>query len=66
MDEAGKFASEVLAPLNMQGDLQGCRCKDGVVTAADGFKAAYQLFVETGWNARPVLWNMAGRDSPPR
>ena len=34
LEEAGKFASEVLDPLNVQGDRQGCQCKDGVVTAA--------------------------------
>ncbi|MBU1776242.1 MAG: acyl-CoA dehydrogenase [Gammaproteobacteria bacterium] len=64
MDEAGKFASEVLAPLNMQGDQQGCQCKDGVVTTADGFKDAYRLFVETGWNALPCDVNYGGQGQP--
>jgi alkylation response protein AidB-like acyl-CoA dehydrogenase len=64
MDEAGKFASEVLAPLNMQGDLQGCQCKDGVVTAADGFRDAYKLFVETGWNALPCAVEYGGQGQP--
>src|ERR1700677_4821961 len=35
LDEAAKFATEVLAPINAQGDRQGCRCKDGQVTTAD-------------------------------
>ncbi|MGE8453739.1 MAG: acyl-CoA dehydrogenase N-terminal domain-containing protein [Pseudomonadales bacterium] len=30
--EAAKFATEVLAPINAQGDRQGCACKDGEVT----------------------------------
>jgi alkylation response protein AidB-like acyl-CoA dehydrogenase len=64
MEEAGKFASEVLAPLNAQGDLQGCQCRDGVVTTADGFKAAYQLFVETGWNALPCAVEYGGQGQP--
>ncbi|MFZ2163688.1 MAG: acyl-CoA dehydrogenase [Sideroxyarcus sp.] len=64
MDEAGKFASEVLAPLNMQGDLQGCQCKDGVVTSADGFRDAYQLFVETGWHALPCAVEYGGQGQP--
>ena len=38
LDEASKFASNVLAPINKQGDVQGCRWNNGVVTTADGFK----------------------------
>ena len=50
LDEAGKFAAEVLAPLNLPGDQQGCtRHADGSVTAPDGFKAAYAQFTESGW-----------------
>ncbi|ARQ02771.1 acyl-CoA dehydrogenase C-terminal domain-containing protein [Pseudorhodoplanes sinuspersici] len=48
--EAGKFCSEILVPLNRQGDLQGCtRHADGRVTTPDGFKAAYDQMVEGGW-----------------
>ena len=48
--EAGKFCAEVLAPLNRQGDIQGCtRHADGRVTTPDGFKAAYDQMVEGGW-----------------
>jgi alkylation response protein AidB-like acyl-CoA dehydrogenase len=64
MDEAGKFASEVLAPLNVQGDSQGCQCKDGVVTTAYGFRDAYKLFVETGWNALPCAVEYGGQGQP--
>jgi alkylation response protein AidB-like acyl-CoA dehydrogenase len=64
LDEAGKFASEVLDPLNVQGDRQGCQCKDGVVTPADGFKETYQLFVETGWNALPCDVEYGGQGQP--
>src|ERR1700760_54748 len=50
LEEAAKFATEVLAPLNKTGDEQGARLtRDGVI-AADGFRAAYQQFVEGGWN----------------
>jgi alkylation response protein AidB-like acyl-CoA dehydrogenase len=50
LEEAAKLAAEVLAPLNKPGDAQGARLgKDGVI-AADGFAAAYRLFVEGGWN----------------
>jgi alkylation response protein AidB-like acyl-CoA dehydrogenase len=49
LEEAGKFASEVLSPLNMPGDKEGARWKDGVVTTPAGFKEAYWKFVNGGW-----------------
>ena len=49
MEEAAKFATGVLAPLNQVGDVQGCRLQDGVVSTADGWKEAYQQFAESGW-----------------
>ena len=64
MDEAGKFASEVIDPINPVGDRQGCTWKDGVVTSADGYKDAYQLFVETGWNAMPCATEFGGQGLP--
>ncbi len=50
LDEAGKFASDVLAPLNWSGDQQGAKWDNGAVTTPDGFKQAYRQFVEGGWN----------------
>ena len=50
LDEAGKFASDVLAPLNWSGDRQGAKWHNGAVTTPDGFKQAYRQFVEGGWN----------------
>ncbi|MBD2858221.1 acyl-CoA dehydrogenase C-terminal domain-containing protein [Spongiibacter sp. KMU-158] len=49
ISEAGKFAEEVLSPLNQVGDQQGCQWKDGEVTTPDGFKEAYQMWIEGGW-----------------
>ncbi len=49
LEEAGKFASEVVFPLNQVGDREGCTFKDGVVTTPTGFKEAYRRYVETGW-----------------
>ena len=50
LEEAGKFAAEVLAPLNKVGDEAGCkRSDDGSVTTPPGFKEAYGQFVEAGW-----------------
>ena len=48
--EAGRFAAEVLQPLNRIGDEVGCkRNEDGSVTTPPGFKEAYDQFVEAGW-----------------
>ncbi len=49
LDEAGKFATGVLSPLNVPGDRIGCKLDDGVVTTPPGFKAAYKQFQEAGW-----------------
>jgi len=49
IEEAGKFASEVFAPINRIGDLQHSKAVDGEVTTPDGFKEAYQLYVDNGW-----------------
>ena len=51
LDEAGKFASQVVLPLNAVGDAQGC-CfdpADGSVATPSGFKAAYEQFTAGGW-----------------
>jgi len=49
LDEAAKFAGEVMGPLNRIGDQQGIRQQGDAVITADGFVAAYQLFVENQW-----------------
>ncbi|HXH15891.1 MAG TPA: acyl-CoA dehydrogenase C-terminal domain-containing protein [Sphingomonas sp.] len=50
LEEGGKFVAEVLFPLNLSGDQQGCtRHADGSVTTPDGFKEAYKQYVESGW-----------------
>jgi alkylation response protein AidB-like acyl-CoA dehydrogenase len=51
LDEAAKFATEVLAPTNGAGDTEGCTWRDGQVRTPSGFRAAYQAFVEAGWPA---------------
>jgi alkylation response protein AidB-like acyl-CoA dehydrogenase len=49
LEEAGKFASGVLAPLNRVGDREGVKWADQAVTMPAGFGAAYRQFVENGW-----------------
>ncbi|MEN9465980.1 MAG: hypothetical protein RL217_2161 [Pseudomonadota bacterium] len=50
LESCGQIASEVLAPLNRNGDEVGSTWKDGVVTEAPGFKEAYKTYVEAGLN----------------
>ena len=56
--EAGRFAGEVIAPLNRIGDTFGTPFKDGVVTTAPGWKEAYRAWRTAGWNAvtAPAEW----------
>ncbi|WP_185230409.1 acyl-CoA dehydrogenase C-terminal domain-containing protein [Teredinibacter franksiae] len=49
LEEGAKFCEKVISPLNRVGDEQGCTLVDGVVTTPDGFKEAYQQFVDGGW-----------------
>src|SRR6201989_1820129 len=50
LEEAGKFAAEVLQPLNRVGDEVGCkRNEDGSVVTPPGFKEAYLQFCDAGW-----------------
>jgi len=56
--EAGRFAGEVIAPLNRVGDTYGTPFKDGVVTTPPGWKEAYRGWCSGGWNglAAPADW----------
>ena len=49
LEEAGKFAEEVLLPLNASGDEEGCHYENGVVRTPKGLKDAYRTFREGGW-----------------
>jgi alkylation response protein AidB-like acyl-CoA dehydrogenase len=53
LEEASKFATEVLDPINYSGDQEGSVWKDGAVTTPKGFKQAYQQYVAGGWAALP-------------
>ena len=49
LEEAGKVAANLLAPLNRSGDEEGCLFSEGRVTTPAGFKEAYRTFAEGGW-----------------
>ena len=64
--EAGKFAAEVLAPLNTVGDREGCRLDPATheVRTPTGFKEAYAAFAEGGWPALPCEPEFGGQGLP--
>ncbi|MDD9856889.1 MAG: acyl-CoA dehydrogenase, partial [Gammaproteobacteria bacterium] len=64
LDEAGRFAGEVLAPLNHSGDRQGARLENGRAVTADGWPAAYRQFVAGGWNGLPFDPAFGGQGLP--
>jgi len=53
LQEGGKFASEVIHPLNQSGDIEGCTHDRDAhsVTTPKGFKEAYRQYVDAGWPA---------------
>src|SRR5512139_554846 len=64
IEEAGKFAAGVIAPLNAIGDAEGCTWKDGEVTTPRGFREAYQAFVAAGWPALACEPEVGGQGLP--
>ncbi|MDB5971156.1 MAG: Acyl-CoA dehydrogenase [Hydrocarboniphaga sp.] len=64
LDEAGRFASGVLSPLNRRGDLDGARCKDGEVVTTPGWIDAYRAFVDGGWNGLAGSTDFGGQGLP--
>ena len=64
LDEAAKFAGEVLAPLNVIGDRERSRLENGAVRTPAGFKAAYDAFVAGGWNALAMPEAHGGQGLP--
>ena len=64
LEEAAKFTTEVLDPLNWTGDQEGSQWKDGAVKTPKGFKEAYKQFVEGGWNGLPLDPEWGGQGLP--
>ncbi|RYE35396.1 MAG: acyl-CoA dehydrogenase [Hyphomicrobiales bacterium] len=64
LDEAAKFAADVIAPLNRVGDTHGSKLKDGAVITPPGWKEAYKAWAEAGWNALPAPEAYGGQGLP--
>ncbi|MBY5934190.1 acyl-CoA dehydrogenase C-terminal domain-containing protein [Tateyamaria omphalii] len=64
LDEAGKLTSEVLAPLNVVGDKEGCRLENGVVYTPTGFKDAFEQVKEGGWPGLDMPEEFGGQNMP--
>ncbi|MES9970556.1 MAG: acyl-CoA dehydrogenase C-terminal domain-containing protein [Candidatus Thiodiazotropha sp.] len=64
LEEAGKFFSEVLFPLNRSGDEEGCQFDNGEVRTPTGFKEAYQQYVEAGWSGLACNPDDGGQGMP--
>jgi alkylation response protein AidB-like acyl-CoA dehydrogenase len=64
LDEAGKFATNVLDPINASGDREGLKIADGVVTTPKGFKEAYAQYTQAGWNNISLELEFGGQGLP--
>ncbi|GFE51254.1 acyl-CoA dehydrogenase [Roseobacter cerasinus] len=64
LEEAGKLSSDVLAPLNVVGDTEGCTLENGVVRTPTGFKAAFDQVKEGGWPGLDMPEQYGGQNMP--
>ncbi|MEO0752058.1 MAG: acyl-CoA dehydrogenase C-terminal domain-containing protein [Pseudomonadota bacterium] len=64
LEEAGKLASEVIGPLNVVGDTEGCHLENGVVRTPAGFKDAFDQVREGGWTALDLPEQYGGQNMP--
>jgi alkylation response protein AidB-like acyl-CoA dehydrogenase len=64
LEEASKFATEVLLPINASADEEGCHYENGVVRTPKGYKEAYDAFREAGWGAVSADPDFGGQGLP--
>ena len=64
LEEAGRFATEVIAPLNRVGDIEGTRRDGDAVIMPPGWKDAYRQWSEAGWGALPCPPEFGGQGLP--
>ena len=64
IEEAAKICEETLLPLNQVGDQEGCKFDKGNVYTPPGFKEAYKIFTENGWQGIKVSEDYGGQNLP--
>ena len=64
IQEASKLCEETLLPLNQSGDLEGCKFDKGNVFTPKGFKDAYKIFTDNGWQGIKVEEKYGGQNLP--
>lgn len=64
-DHFGRFASDVLAPINASGDARGCRLENGRVIMPDGFKTAFDALAADGWQGLTAPEEFGGQGQSP-
>ena len=64
LNEAGRLASAVMAPLNQTGDREGSILENGVVRTPQGFSQAYRAYQDGGWNTIPFATDIGGMGLP--
>ncbi|WP_170517283.1 acyl-CoA dehydrogenase C-terminal domain-containing protein [Ruegeria atlantica] len=64
LEEAGKVAANVLHPLNVVGDTEGCRLENGIVYTPTGFKDAFEQMKEGGWTGLDMPEEYGGQNMP--
>jgi len=64
LEEAGRFASDVIAPLNLVGDRHGTPLEDGRIAMPPGWKEAYAAWAKAGWNGLAAPAQYGGQDLP--
>ncbi len=64
LEEAGKIAEGLLAPINLSGDQQACTWAEGRVSTPAGFKDAYRAYAEGGWAGLTGAVDYGGQGMP--
>ncbi len=64
LEEAGKFASQEVHPINYGGDKEGCRWDNGKVTAPEGYREVHEKYVEGGWTQLSENTEFGGQGLP--
>jgi hypothetical protein len=64
LEEGAKLCENVVQPLNLSGDAEGCHWNDGVVTTPKGFRQAYDIYVEGGWQGLTANPEFDGQGLP--